>query len=662
MKSSKLAFVASGLLTLLVGCGGGGGGGSSSSSTPAVAATYVGNYIDAPVKGLVYTASPSGLTGTTDTDGKFEFQSGDTVSFRINTPNGEIDAGLLKPTAPSNASEVVKVHVLSMDNGVQIAQTLQSLGGNGSYLDLSSTSNNVKNISASEAEAINNFVGQGGVGTPPAKLTVTKDAAKQAALNSLASIASTASTSTQISDADMSGGLLVYQSSATVNGRTFKLESSGIDYFSADKKIANLCVNRPNIDSTDKLNITFCSTNNTTKGTWAIDSGKLTTLADGSTAKNTITLTNPKANAGIYSATIDTSGLGLPSGISVSGSYTQLDSTLSISKLASRTVITSGEAVCSDGKGKIVFNSDGSTFTFSCLKGNAAGYTFTTLEGKQSDVAEIPGILKVTVGTNTPFYTGLVKGGSIDSGTTVNIVQGSQTCLTDSTKCGSITYSNFSSTLSTDPQGIWTGTTSTGYTVNTMILENGEAWGIYTSGSTIYGALNGTATTDANSAITVSGFDFNFLTNSAVQGSYVGTFSPKSSISLTGSTSKSTVSLTYNSAYDAKASAADVVGTWSFVGRSAANTLSPDSIKIDAAGKFSLTQSNCTTTGSLVPRASGKNVFNVNLTSSGTGCAAGQNSLSGVAYLDKSTKPYKFLALGLTPSKSDGLIIIGTKQ
>ena len=660
MKLFKLTCVA-GALSVLVGCGGGGGG-SASTTTPVSATTYAGNYIDAPVKGLVYTASPSGLTGTTDADGKFEFQSGDTVSFRINTPGGDIDAGSLKPTVPATASEIVKVHVLSMDNGDQIAQTLQSLGGSSSYLDLSSTATNVKNISAAEATAINSYVTQGGVGTPPAKLTVSKDAAKQAALNSIASIASNSGASNQLTESDMSGGLLVYQSSSSVNGRSFKLESSGIDYFSADKKLVNLCVNRPYIDSKDKLNLTMCSTNSATKGTWSVTSGKLTTLADGSTAKNTITVVNPKANAGIYSATIDTSGLGLPDGVNASGSYTQLDTTFTSSKLSSRTVISSGEPTCSDGKGKIIYNSDGSAFTFSCLTSNASGYTFTTLTGTQSDVAEIPGILKLTVGSSTPIYIGLVKGSTVDSGTVVNIVQGSQTCLTDSTKCGSITYSNFSSTLSTDPQGLWTGTSSTGYTVNTIILENGEAWGVYTSGSTIYGALNGTATTDNSSGITVSGFDFNFLTNSAVQGSFVGTFVSKSSMAVTGTTSKSKVSLTYNPVYDSKASAADVLGTWSFVGRSGSYSLIPDTIKIDAAGKFSLTQSNCTTSGSIVPRASGKNVFNVSLTSSGSGCAAGQSSLTGVAFLDKSATPYKFVSLALNSNKSDGLIVIGTKQ
>jgi hypothetical protein len=90
--------------------------------------------------------------------------------------------------------------------------------------------------------------------------------------------------------------------------------------------------------------------------------------------------------------------------------------------------------------------------------------------------------------------------------------------------------------------------------------------------------------------------------------------------------------------------------------------LIPGNITIDSAGGFTLNQTNCVTSGSVMARPSGKNVYNVSLTSVGLGCAAGQSSMSGVAYLDKTVTPNKFLSLALTPNKSDGVIIIGTKQ
>ncbi|HTY03648.1 MAG TPA: alkaline phosphatase PhoX [Rhodocyclaceae bacterium] len=64
----------------LVACGGGSGGSGSTRST--------GTFIDSPVKGLYYEASPSGASGTTDADGKFDYYAGDTVRFYVGGKSG----------------------------------------------------------------------------------------------------------------------------------------------------------------------------------------------------------------------------------------------------------------------------------------------------------------------------------------------------------------------------------------------------------------------------------------------------------------------------------------------------------------------------------------------------------------------------------------------
>ena len=214
-------------------------------------------------------------------------------------------------------------------------------------------------------------------------------------------------------------------------------------------------------------------------------------------------------------------------------------------------------------------------------------------------------------------------------------------------------------TASVDPQGIWTGPASTGYTVNAVVLDTGETWGFYTSGSTIYGALYGSAAVNGSS-ISINGTDFNFLNNSSSAGNLSGTVVAKTSMSLSGS--GVTVPLTYQSTYDTAATASGPIGTWSFIGRSGAYSLIPGSITIDGSGRFVLNQTNCVTTGSIVPRAGGKNVYNVNLSAVGIGCAAGQSTLSGVAFLNTAVTPNQFYSLALNSSKSDGLIVIGTKQ
>jgi hypothetical protein len=213
--------------------------------------------------------------------------------------------------------------------------------------------------------------------------------------------------------------------------------------------------------------------------------------------------------------------------------------------------------------------------------------------------------------------------------------------------------------LSTTAEGFWTGLSSTGYTVNTAVLETGETWGVYTSGSTIYGALYGSTSVIGNN-VTITGTDFNFLSNSSSQGNLTGTISAKSSMSLSGS--GGSIPLTYRSSYDSAATSAAITGTWAFTGRSGSYSLIPGSITVDGAGRFTLNQSNCVTTGSIVPRPSGKNIYNLTLTGSGVGCAVGQSSMSGIAFLDTTVTPNKFLSLALTSSKNDGVIVIGTKQ
>lgn len=213
--------------------------------------------------------------------------------------------------------------------------------------------------------------------------------------------------------------------------------------------------------------------------------------------------------------------------------------------------------------------------------------------------------------------------------------------------------------INVDAQGYWSGVASTGYKVTAAVLDNGEIYGIYTSGSTIYGALYGTSTV-SGSTMTATGTDFNFLSNTASTSTLTGPVVAKSTLTL--SNANGSLPLTYQASYDTPATAAAIAGTWAFEGRSGSYTLAPGTVVINSTGNFSLVQSTCTSTGVVTPRPGGKNVYNVNLTASGSGCATGQSTLAGVLSVDTTVTPNKFLSLALTPSKSDGLIVIGTKQ
>jgi len=92
-----------------------------------------GFFIDSGVEGLTYTASPSGVTGTTDADGRYEYNVGDTITFSI----GSIELG------SSSGAQYITPMTFNPDDeemGVRIAQLLQSMDsdktpGNGITLD-----------------------------------------------------------------------------------------------------------------------------------------------------------------------------------------------------------------------------------------------------------------------------------------------------------------------------------------------------------------------------------------------------------------------------------------------------------------------------------------------------------------------------------------------
>ena len=112
-----------GAAMLLAACNSGGNGGGSTS--PA-AATLSGVFVDGPVQGLGYSATPSGLSGVTDANGQYSYRSGDMVTFNI---FGRL-IGAAVPAAPIVTPLVVfNTTDLSDPRVVNLAQLLLTLNG-----------------------------------------------------------------------------------------------------------------------------------------------------------------------------------------------------------------------------------------------------------------------------------------------------------------------------------------------------------------------------------------------------------------------------------------------------------------------------------------------------------------------------------------------------
>jgi hypothetical protein len=208
-------------------------------------------------------------------------------------------------------------------------------------------------------------------------------------------------------------------------------------------------------------------------------------------------------------------------------------------------------------------------------------------------------------------------------------------------------------------EGIWNGSASTGSTVSLVVLESGETWGIYSNSNLVTGALYGN-TASSGTTLSGSGKDFNIPTRSITTASYSGTFAAKNNIRVISSNGSS-FNGTYSTAYDQPASLAALQGTFVGQGVSGNSTAQPTQVSISASGAITTPASSaCNAAGSVAPRASGKNIFDLSVTFTGPNCALGNGTVTnGIGYYDITSR--KLSVLALNPAKSDGFIYIGQK-
>lgn len=206
-----------------------------------------------------------------------------------------------------------------------------------------------------------------------------------------------------------------------------------------------------------------------------------------------------------------------------------------------------------------------------------------------------------------------------------------------SVRVGTATYNNVVITVGSivsvggasstqSAEGLWSGSTSTGYEVNSLVLENNEFWNIIgrTIGNVFYVVAmdNGAASVNGNSYST---FYKEYTANSTALGYSTGTVISNTRISGTvttvgATTQTSTISLTpsvtslYN--YYKSADINEIVGSWTGTFLSGVT----GTVQIASNGQFSLIDSSgCNSSGTITPRSSGKNVFNLS-TVDGVGC------------------------------------------
>lgn len=220
-------------------------------------------------------------------------------------------------------------------------------------------------------------------------------------------------------------------------------------------------------------------------------------------------------------------------------------------------------------------------------------------------------------------------------------------------------------------EGVYAGTASASGTsapFNLLVLENGEYWLLYGSGTPqalyVEGFIEGVITSNNGVLTSTSGKDFGAVpavqvtinaTYNATAKTMSGTVSSVGFPTATFSAGPD-ASSTYN--YNTPASLSTIAGQWSMTDL-AGETLA---LNVGANGAFTGGGGGCTFSGNITPRPSGKNVFNVTMTFGGAPCALPEQSASGIAVASTGTGGRTQLAVAAIDStKQYGAVALGTR-
>ena len=214
--------------------------------------------------------------------------------------------------------------------------------------------------------------------------------------------------------------------------------------------------------------------------------------------------------------------------------------------------------------------------------------------------------------------------------------------------------------------GDLTGSRSTAFEM--LVLENGEFWSLYgTSTASVFGVagfVQGTGTSANGKFTSSNGKDFGV--NPALAGTVSATYDATAkTIAGTVTATTGTVSFSggpiagslYN--YNTPASLATVSGAWS------TNSLSGEDValNISSNGAFTATSAyGCKFFGTVTPRPSGKNVFNVGLTFGAAPCALPGQTGSGIALAYPLNNGKTQLLVAVTDgTRTNGTVVFGTR-
>jgi hypothetical protein len=228
-------------------------------------------------------------------------------------------------------------------------------------------------------------------------------------------------------------------------------------------------------------------------------------------------------------------------------------------------------------------------------------------------------------------------------------------------------------------EGFWRGTSSTGYSIAAVVLENGHYYSIFSKDGVVDGGYYGDLfVSEMNFSGSLENIDYK--TNSIYTGTISGSVTPKSrlqGITIHDNNIVNSFDTTYSSEYDKPASSSNIAGRFigptNRLGAIAVLNIAQDGIVNGTTIAPGAALPRCIITGKVLPRPSGKNVYDLTLKWDnnpdpaqtdrccyGSVCGTGEPS-TGVAVFDISNTNTLYTAW-INPAKTSGFLWIGQKQ
>jgi hypothetical protein len=215
-------------------------------------------------------------------------------------------------------------------------------------------------------------------------------------------------------------------------------------------------------------------------------------------------------------------------------------------------------------------------------------------------------------------------------------------------------------------QGAYSGTSSNGFTFETIVLPNDKFYAIYgtVSGNVflISGMMTGQGAS-GSSTYTASVTDF-FFTGQINSGNITATYAPGSSLNGTLTENGGNVTFTGTALppstfnFNTQASLSAIAGTWS--GSLMDGTAT--TVTINSNGSVGGSSSGCSFTGTVSADSSNKNFFDVSLTFGGSPCSLPNQTATGIGvdYLLSDGVRHQLLA-AVTVGTSAGTVFVAVR-